>query len=168
MNGGFSGTLPDPKRDRRAATVLRVPGIGIHATVIPAAVERGQMNLPRTVADVAWLQESARYGDKIGTTVIGGHVSDRYDRPGAMYRLSQVRRGQSVTVTVGEQTHRYKVVSTANYRRGTKLPARYFATTGYPRLVLVSCTDRVVYPNGHFHYTRYQVVVARPVPSKTR
>ena len=168
VNGGFSGTLPDPKRDRRAATVLRVPGIGIHATVIPAAVERGQMNLPRTVADVAWLQESARYGDKIGTTVIGGHVSDRYDRPGAMYRLSQVRRGQSVTVTVGEQTHRYKVVSTANYRRGTKLPARYFATTGYPRLVLVSCTDRVVYPNGHFHYTRYQVVVARPVPSKTR
>ncbi len=50
-----------------------------------------------------------------------------------------------------------------NLRPPPQLPHRYFVTTGGHRLVLISCTDRVVYHNGHFHYTRYIVVVANEI-----
>jgi trimeric autotransporter adhesin len=95
--------------------------------------------------------------------VVGGHVSDRHDRPGAMFRLSRAHAGQRITVQQGASRVRFEVVHKLVFDRRHRLPQRYFATTGAHRLVLVSCTDRVVYPNGHFHYTRYVVVVARQV-----
>ena len=119
------------------------------------------MSLPADVGQVAWLRSSAGFDDVIGTTVIGGHVSDWHDRPGALYRLSRARPGQAVRLVDGTDTTRFTVVGKATYPRTARLPKRYFRTTGPHRLVLISCTDRVVYPNGHFHYTRYQVVVAK-------
>jgi hypothetical protein len=160
---GFSGTLlaPDPARD--APPVIRMPAIGLDAPVHTAGVTAGRMDLPGDVSDVGWLRKSAGVGDKIGTTVIAGHVSDRHDIPGAMFHLAQAHRGQRVAVTQSGHTYRFDVVATATFPRGQRLPHRYFKTVGHHRLVLISCTDRVVFPNGHFHYTRYQVVVADPV-----
>ncbi len=77
--------------------------------------------------------------------------------------LSRARAGQRITVRQGGRRYRFEVVSTTTYDRRDGLPQRYFATAGRHRLVLVSCTDRVVYPNGHFHYTRYVAVLARQV-----
>lgn len=162
VNGGYSGTLPD-LRTGRAGSVVRAPGIGLRAPVLPVGVARGRMTLPASVGTVGWLSKSGRYSDKIGTAVIAGHVSDRHDHPGAMYRLSQAKRGQVVSITADNRIYRYKVTGKATFARGTKLPHRYFTTTGQPRLVLISCTDRVVYANRHFHYTRYQVVTAAPI-----
>jgi hypothetical protein len=56
------------------------------------------------------------------------------------------------------------VVGKSTFDRRRKIPDRYFTTTGRHRLVLISCTDRVVYPSGRFHYARYLAVVAQPVP----
>ncbi|MGZ4475508.1 MAG: class F sortase [Nocardioides sp.] len=119
------------------------------------------MTLPRDVGEVGWLTRSAGAGDVIGTTVIGGHVSDRHDRPGALHDLDRARVGQVITIRQGRTTHRFAVTRTHLYRRGARLPQGYFATTGRHRLVLVSCTDRVVHPDGRFHYTRTLVVEAR-------
>lgn len=66
-------------------------------------------------------------------------------------------------VTQAARRYRFKVVSKVTFERGRKLPHRYFRTTGRHRLVLISCTDTVVFPNGHFHDTRYVVVVARQI-----
>jgi hypothetical protein len=162
INGGFSGTLPDRPLARGTLPRIEAPGFGLRAPVVGEGVRHGRMRLP-SVGAVGWLRESAGIGDRIGTTVIGGHVSDRHDRPGAMVHLSHAKKGQVVTVKVGGQTFRYRVASTFVASRGHVLPHRFFATTGRPRLVLVSCTDRVVFPNGHFHYTDYQVVVANLV-----
>jgi hypothetical protein len=57
----------------------------------------------------------------------------------------------------------FRVTGAKTYNRRSRLPQRYFTTTGRHRLMLVSCTNRVVYPNGHFHYTRYLVVIAREI-----
>ena len=164
--GGFSGTLPGYAAALAALPVVTAPGFGLRAAATTAGVTGRRMNLPKDVGMVARLRKSAGYGDKIGIAVIAGHVSDRHDRPGAMYRLDQAQRGQLVTVTRQGTTYRYKVTGTATSDRDRRLPQKYFTTTGPHRLVLISCTGRVVYPNGHFHYTKYQVVVAKFIGAK--
>lgn len=160
VNGGFSGTVASSRLARLGAAV-RMPAIGLHARVRPEVIAQAHMTLPQDVAEVGWLRNSAEPRDKIGVTVIGGHVSDRHDRPGALVHLSRAHAGQRITVTQSGTRYRFKVVSTKSFDRRHRLPHRYFATTGRHRVVLISCTDRVLYPNGHFHYTRYVVVVAR-------
>ncbi|MDH2414464.1 class F sortase [Nocardioides sp. CER19] len=158
---GFSGTVDPSELDRSVPVTIRMPAVGLRAAVHAERVAHGEMTLPGDVGDVGWLRKSAGFADKIGTTVVAGHVSDRHDHPGAMFRLSRAHAGQRVTVRQGANRVRFEVVGTKVFDRRHPLPQRYFATTGAHRLVLVSCTDRVVFPNGHFHYTRYVVVVAK-------
>jgi hypothetical protein len=80
-----------------------------------------------------------------------------------MFHLSRAHAGQRVTVTRAGKLFRFKVVHKVTMSRERNLPHRFFATTGPHRLVLISCTGKVVFPNGHFHYTRYMVVIAKPV-----
>lgn len=163
VNGGYSGTIRRLGAAGAAGVVptrIRMPAIGLDALVFPEHIAAGQMTLPADVAEVGWLRRSAAPGDAIGTTVIAGHVSDWYDDPGALYLLDRAHRGERVTVTTGGASYRFTVSATATFLRGHRLPQRYFATAGRHRLVLISCTGKVVYPDGHFHYTRYQVVVA--------
>jgi len=163
INGGFSGTI-EPSASYRAVPIrISLPAIGLDAPVVSEGIAGGEMTLPDDVHAVGWLRNSASVGDRIGTTVIGGHVSDRHDRPGALVALSRARAGQRVTVVRGGVRHVYRIVSTATFLRGQALPQRDVTTTGRPRLVLVSCTDEVVRPDGHFHYQRFVVVVAREV-----
>ena len=161
--GGFSGTIAHPDNARRAPTLIKMPGIGLHAPVLTERIRSGRMTLPGNINKVGWLRQSAGIADKIGTTVIGGHVSDRHDRPGALFRLRKAHAGDRITVNQAGKRHQFKVVSTATFDRRDKLPHRYFVTTGRHRLVLISCTGKVVFPNGRFHYTRYIVVVANQV-----
>ncbi|MCD9197465.1 DUF7507 domain-containing protein [Aeromicrobium wangtongii] len=167
INGGFFGVLGGPsaaQAGRAARDGIRAPRFGLRARVTSTTITRGgRMKLPGDVAVTARLRKSAGFGDKIGTTIVAGHVSDRSDRPGAMAGLRRAKPGQSVTVRSGGKTYRYKVIANRAYDRTRKLPERLFKTTGAPRLVLVSCSDRIVYRNGRFHYAKSRVVVAKPV-----
>lgn len=163
IDGGFSGTVDRSVAGRRVPMTIQMPGIGMRAPVRPEGVRHRHMTLPDRVGEVGWLRKSAGVGDKIGSVVVAGHVSDRHDRPGAMFNLGRAHAGQRVTVVEGGQRYRFKVTSSKTFDRRQRLPQRYVATTGRHRLVMVSCTGRVVYPNGHFHYTRYIVVVAKQV-----
>ncbi|MCD4532489.1 DUF11 domain-containing protein [Nocardioides sp. cx-169] len=170
INGGFAGTLPGSGSgsERGTRTRIRARAIGLDTAVLPTNVRRGHMNLPGDVDLTSWLRKSAAVGDRIGTAVVAGHVSDRHDRPGALWGLRRARPGQVITVTRGGESYRYQVTGTERYDRTQRLPSRLFRTTGAHRLVLVSCTRRVVYSNGHFHYTKYLVVVAKPLGSRLR
>ena len=165
INGGFSGTIHSPNTARRAPArvTIQMPAIGLRAPVIPERVIKRHMTLPANVGEVGWLQKSAGINDKIGTAVIGGHVSDRHDHPGAMFHLKRAHVGQLITVTRDGTPYRFQVVSKATFKRHHRLPHPYFATTGGHRLALISCTAKVVSSNGHFHYTRYIVVLAKAV-----
>ncbi len=165
INSGFSGTIDS--RDslaRRPSTIsIQIPAMRVHAEVRREGIIGRQMTLPGDVSEVGWLRKSAGLGDQIGTAVIAGHVSDRHDHPGALFHLSRAHAGQQVTVTQAGTRHRFTIVRKATFDRRRPLPHRYFDTTGRHRLVLISCTAKVVSPSGRFHYTRYIVVVAKEV-----
>jgi uncharacterized repeat protein (TIGR01451 family) len=166
---GFSGWLHDllaraTAGQGVAATSVRVPAIGMRARLSPVGIARGEMLVPHDVRRGGWLARSAAPGEQLGSTVIAGHVSDRTDRPGAFDRLRQASKGQVVLVrdAAGRAT-RYRISSVTTQPRDRGLAGAAVSTTAAHRLVLVTCTGRVTYPDGRFHYTQNLVVVAKPV-----
>lgn len=166
IRGGFTGTdLPSgraPAEPRRAPVMIRMPAIGMRAPVVPERVIGNHMVLP-SFRKVGWLKKSDNFGDKIGSVVVGGHVSSFRDVPGAMFRLKKARVGQLVTVTRAGKTYTYKVTGKTTFSRHRKIPHKYFTTTGRPRLVMVSCVHKVLLPRGRFTYTRYIIVTAKQI-----
>lgn len=165
VSTGFSGRVPRGSSARMpAAGRLALPALGIKGIAVrPVGVARGKMQVPANTQQVGWLNKSADNADAIGAAVIAGHVSNRRDRPGAMYRLAQARPGQVVEYrTASGQVQRYRVTEVSTFSRAKKLPGKYFATSGAHKLVLVSCAGRQV-RGGKFHYTRNVVVTAVPM-----
>jgi len=168
VNTGFDG-IPAGRAGRHEARKMpvgrvRVPALGISAPVLAVHRHSGQMLIPADVHKTGWLRDSAATGDRIGTVVIAGHVSDRRDRPGSLKGLRRARTGQIITaVTPTGRRMTYRITAIASQSRTKRLPQPLFSTSGAPRLVLITCTGRVTYPNGHFHYTRNLIVVAKPV-----
>lgn len=146
-----------------AVSSLRIANARISAPVRSVGTRGGTMSLPSDVSKVGWLNKSARTGDMIGTTVVAGHVSDKRDRPGALWNLGRVKAGHVIEWRRAGRVYRYKVTRAKAYSRTKKLPASLFGTTGAHRLVLVSCTDRVRTQRGGFHYRKNLVVFATPI-----
>ncbi|WP_162602582.1 sortase domain-bontaining protein, partial [Nocardioides daejeonensis] len=148
-----------------AGASLSASTIGLKAGLRPVGISKGQMVIPSGANMIGWLKNSAEPGDVIGTTVVAAHVSDNHDRPMAFWKLKDLKKGKIVTITNGGKTFRYKVTARAKFSRdhGPGIPKRYFKTTGASRLVLVTCTDKVTYPGGSFHYTNNLVVTAKRV-----
>jgi hypothetical protein len=144
---------------RHAVPTLSIPALGIHTSVQTVGSSAGSMNVPGGAHTVGWLASSAAPGELIGTTVVAGHISDRSDHPGALWRLRNAAKGEVITL----DGHRFRVRSVSSYLRSKPLPRSLFATTGAHRLVLITCTGRESLPGGHFHYTRNLVVVATPI-----
>lgn len=165
ISTGYDGIDPSAARQSASLPVrVELPSIGVKAPVVASTVRRGKAIVPASAATLGWLRTSARLGDAIGTTVIAGHVSDQRDQPGALFRLKELKKGQVVTVvsSTGERL-RYRVSGQQTFDRERSLPTRLFTMTGAPRLLLVSCTDKVTYPNGRFHYRKNLVVTLVPV-----
>ncbi|GAA1097995.1 hypothetical protein GCM10009668_14180 [Nocardioides dubius] len=134
-----------------------------NAPLVTVGLNKREMIIPKGVKEIGWLNRSAAFGDLIGTAVVAAHVSDNSDRSMAFRNLTKLKKGKVVTIKKGGKTYRYKVTSTAKFSRdkGRGIPKRYFKTTGEHRLVLVTCTDKVTYKNGRFHYTNNLVVTAK-------
>jgi trimeric autotransporter adhesin len=166
IKGGFTGSIGSSDRAaaaaRRAAIRIRMPSIGMNAPIVPEGIVGRHMVLP-VFTKVGWLKKSDSFGDKIGSVVVGGHVSSRRDRPGALFRLKNARKGNLVTVTKAGKTYTYKVSSRAIFSRHRAIPKKYFKTTGKPRLVIVSCVHKKLLPHGRFTYTKYIIVVAKQI-----
>lgn len=138
---------------------LTIPALNISAPVVTVGKVGTRMAVPGDVHKVGWYRPTARPGEEIGTSVIAGHVSDEHDRPGALWRLKNARRGQ--TINVGRQSYRISKVYTRP--RSEDLAKDLFATTGAHRLVLVTCTGKRTNPDGTFHYTKRLIVIAKHV-----
>lgn len=164
VEAGFSGTrAPLASRAQRPVQVA-VPALGMKARIRTVGARRGTMQLPGTIERGGWLNGSAAPGEAVGATVIAGHVSDRRDRPGPFGALRQARKGQLVKVRGADGTVRtYRITSVTTQPRGRGLTGAGVATTGAHRLTLVTCTGRVTYRNGRFHYTKNLVVTAVPI-----
>jgi LPXTG-site transpeptidase (sortase) family protein len=163
---GFDGVTPTGSFFARmiARPQVSIKAIGMKATLDTVGIKHGSMVIPENVSRAGWLSRSAAPGDTVGATVIAGHVSNYYDRPGAFGKLKKAKKGQKVTVRGADgAVHKYKIVRIHRQNRGKGFAGVYTSTTGAPKLVLVTCTDEVHYTNGHFHYRKNLVVVAVPI-----
>lgn len=149
--------------DRRAG-VLRIPSLRIRTPVDAVDLDHGVMAIPDSPSRIGWLRTTAAVGDRIGASVLSGHVSDRRDRPGALGRLRSVRVGAVISWTGSRgDRHRFVVTAIRRYLRARGVPADLFRVLGPHVLHLVTCADKVRTGGGGFHYTSNLVVSAREV-----
>lgn len=160
---GFTGTASVAGRKVRPARVS-IGAVGMSAKLDVVGIRKGQMVIPGNVKRGGWLRTSAAPGERVGSTVIAGHVSDRKDRPGAFGKIRKARKGQVVTVRGADGTvQRYRITKVYTQKRTKGFSGAEVSTTGAHQLVLVTCTGKVTYPNGRYHYTKNHVVVATPI-----
>ncbi|WP_418057500.1 sortase domain-bontaining protein [Pimelobacter simplex] len=159
---GFTGPVVAGRKVRPAS--VSIPAIGMRAPLDVVGVAKGSMVIPENVRRGGWLMGSAAPGEVVGATVIAGHVSDRHDRPGAFGKLNKAKVGQVVTVRGTDGTvQRYRITKVYTQKRAKGFTGGPVSTTGAHQLTLVTCTGKVRYSNGRFHYTKNQVVIATPI-----
>jgi LPXTG-site transpeptidase (sortase) family protein len=129
------------REQRRAPepVALRIPAIGVDATVVPAGIEAstGQMELPPDRLAVAWYRHGPSPGTS-GSAVLAGHV-DYGEGRAVFYRLADLEPGNALVVTYGDGSRRrFRVVGRRLYDK-ERLPERVFATSGKAVLTLITC-----------------------------
>ncbi|WGX97603.1 Ig-like domain-containing protein [Nocardioides sp. L-11A] len=166
VSTGYSGVRADGSTAARRIRPVKVsvPAVGLRASVETVGMRKGSMRIPADISKGGWLNGSAAPGESVGSTVIAGHVSDRGDRPGAFGKLRRARPGQVITVrTATGAAQRYRIATITTQPRAKGLGGATVSTAGEHQLTLVTCTGRVTYRNGRFHYTKNLVVTATPI-----
>ncbi|MCR1784885.1 DUF11 domain-containing protein [Nocardioides carbamazepini] len=161
---GYAGTEASVQGRVVRPAQVSIKALGMRAKLDTVGLRKGSMVIPGNVAKGGWLGRSALPGDLVGSTVIAGHVSDRADRPGAFGKLRKAKKGQVVTVRASDGTiQRYRIDRVFTQPRKKGFAGTEVSTTGEHQLTLVTCTGKVTYANGRYHYTKNLVVVATPV-----
>ncbi|MEW2381284.1 class F sortase [Micromonospora sp. NPDC047707] len=121
---------------------LEIPTIGVTARVNAVGINErtGEFEVPPSVDQIGWYRYGPGLEATAGSVVIAGHVDSSTQGRGAFFRLRELDRGDTLTVTDGAGGERaYRVVAREEYRK-TKIPLeRYFARDGAPRLTLITC-----------------------------
>ena len=134
---------PTPQLDSaaRGPIRIRVPSAHIDASVVPVGVRRdGEVAIPAEVSTVGWYRYSALPASPAGSTVLVGHVDSAVQGEGAFFTLHTLTVGDRVVLESAHGvTSGYRVVSRQQFRKGHVPLRSLFATTGAPRLTLVTC-----------------------------
>lgn len=148
-----------PRRARPPVGV-RVPSLGLDATVRPVGVARDrQMQLPADPRVLGWYRYGPAPGQR-GSVVVAGHVDSREYGVGPLAALQTVEPGARVeVVTAAGRTRTYRVDSVQRFDRQA-LPAEVFSRSGPERLRLVTCTGAYLPEAGG--YQQNLVVTALP------
>ena len=141
---------------------MRLSRLGIDAPVSAVGIdlESGAIGIPENIRRVGWWRDGAAPGDENGTVLLAGHVDSAKNGAGALYALKSARRGDTVTLRVGNRTLRYRVTSMRRMRKAA-LPTSIYTRTGSPKLVVVTCGGPFDARSGH--YRDNIVVTAVPV-----
>ena len=141
---------------------IELPG-GSYATVVPVATVGRELVVPEEPHLVGWWDGSSYVGDPFGSTVIAGHV-DVLDRGvGFFFQLWNIKVGERVVLSAGNQRQAYKIMTLREVPRTDLVDdEEVFDIGGPPRLVLITCAGEFRRDRGG--YSRNLIVVARPVP----
>lgn len=134
-----AAATPNPAVQRLIPGTLIIPKIGVHATVEQVTVDSNDdMAAPAKPSDVGWYSPGVAPGQD-GDAVIDGHL-DWYGVPEAVfYSLHQLQVGDTVEVVSQSGVTLDFTVSDSTSVSRTSHPAGLFATTGSPRLTLITC-----------------------------
>jgi LPXTG-site transpeptidase (sortase) family protein len=139
---------------------LRIPSLGVDAEVESVGVkEDGTMGTPKDFDNVGWYAPGARPGES-GSAVFSGHVNNALLKPGIFEQLSQIKKGDYITVenTAGKRNI-YRVDSVEEYPADAYTES-IFAHNGPSQLVLITC-DGVWVP-AKKTFDKRLVVIAKP------
>ena len=130
---------PNPAMERLVPGTLIIPRIGVRAIVEQVTVDsNNDMAAPAKPSDVGWYSPGVAPGQG-GDAVIDGHL-DWYGVPKAVfYYLNQLQVGDAVDVVSQSGVKLdFKVTDSTSVSR-TSHPVGLFATTGSPRVTLITC-----------------------------
>lgn len=141
---------------------LRVPALGIDAKVEEVGRKQdGTMGTPGDFKNVGWWGQGSKPGQP-GNAVFDGHINNALTQAGVFEHLSQIDKGDYVTVSDTEgHTLVYEVVEVTLYSPDEAPLHKIFATSGPSRLVLITCEGEWVQDERQFD--KRLVVIARPV-----
>jgi hypothetical protein len=151
-----STTLPPPITPSR----LRIPAIGVDATVVSVGLTPGgDMEVP-PAAEVGWYQLGPGPGAP-GSAVLAGHI-DFGGEPGAFFELGVVPLGAEVVVEGQGAERRFVVTAREQIPKAEIDLGRYFTHEGPPRVTLITCGG--AFDRGARHYQDNIVVTATLLP----
>jgi hypothetical protein len=143
---------------------VRIDRLHVAAIVVPTGVDAtGAFAVPAGVDTVGWYRFGPGLGAPAGSMVIAGHVDSATQGAGAFAPLRHLRPGDRVEVTGSDGRDAvFTVVGREEHAKSTIDLDRYFATTGAPRLTLITCGGPFNRTTGH--YRDNIVVTAVPGP----
>lgn len=141
---------------------IRIPDIGVFARIKHTGVTtEGAVDAPANINDASWYNESARPGNKIGSSLLLGHVSG-WSASGVFKKIDKLKPGQRFEVEKGSgEKLMYEVV------RGERIPieqvdmSKILATevAGEHDMKLMTCSGR--YDRDTDQYAERYVVYAK-------
>jgi hypothetical protein len=149
-----NGTAPARLAIPRLHLTTRVSATGL-------AADGRSLDLPQSAVPVVWWAYGARPGATQGTLLIAGHISWG-GRAGTLGRIGTLHVGDPISVTRidGTVVH-YRVTGRREIAKMSLGQLGVFATTGPPRLILITCGGR--YDTSRHSYADNVVVQAVPV-----
>ncbi len=144
---------------------LAIPSLGIDASVQKLGINaEGAMAAPSDFSEVGWYEYGAVPG-YTGTAVIAGHLDNGIGLDGVFKHLDQLAVGDTIIVEAANGTKIDFIVSSIHSYPYASVPdTSLFATTGPPRLALITCSGSLLYAQ-HTYDRRLVVIAALQQPS---
>ena len=129
-----------PEGHNRVPVTLRIPAIGVEATVKPAGVEAdGEMEVPGNVTEVGWYKYGSAPGES-GSAVLAAHVDLAGSGPGVFFDLRLVEPGDIILVDLDDDTTlTYRAEARTVYDKDDLPTEAIFSRQGPQILTLVTC-----------------------------
>jgi LPXTG-site transpeptidase (sortase) family protein len=99
----------------------------------------GTLNIPKDIDTLGWWVGSKPMGATKGTTLIAGHVDSAVAGLGYFAKLTDLKKGDPITVVDGLGEKWTFEVSATKQTGKSALPKDLFDTTGERRLALITC-----------------------------
>ena len=147
-----------------APVQVRIPAIGVDASVVPVALDDARaVQIPEDIAVVGWYALGVAPGSPVGSAVLVGHRDGRTDGRGALYDLARLAPGDRVTVTDGRgRGLDFDVVSREVVAKALLPTDDLFAIDGPARLTIITCGGAYERDNGG--YQANVIITAVPSP----
>jgi Sortase domain len=156
----------DVSQIENSGSLLIIPALNVRAPLVPTgavgAPGTASLTIPADIHSVGWWDGMVQDGDRAdhedapapgepGVAVIAGHVDSAAAGPGALYDLKDLKPGDTIQVSDSSNHLTTWIVDAApDLTAKTELPATLWATTGAPRLVLITCGGTFDTNTGHY------------------
>lgn len=154
-------TVHEPIRSLSTRGRIRIPAIGVDATLIPRGLSADRsLEVPRDWGVAGWF-EGGPFPGESGPAVVVGHV-DSTSGPAVFYRLRELHRGDVIVVwREGGSRSRFLVDSLRWFSKSAFPTELVYGVTAGPALRLITCGGAFDRSTGH--YVDNLVVFASPM-----